>query len=421
MMGLPRRLQPLVSVVIPAFNAEPTLARAIDSVLAQTVAANAVEIVVCDDGSTDGTAAVLEGYGDRLIVVRQENKGRGAARNACLERAKGEFIAMLDADDWWVPTRLEAGLTAAAKRPDYDVFCANALVVDANGTIFRALNGEWHVGRSGWVFPSLLRANFVPFPTVLVRRTAVDMAGPFDETLPRTQDLEWLLRLAVHSRFHYDRTPLAWVDNRNWGTAEKQFDTYACFLRVLEKTAKGQPALVARHASMYRKSLSDCHSEIAAFWEQRGDHAQAAASYAAALEHTPGVRILQWRRCVALYRAGDFAACEQALLAVLAEDEYHVEARFHLGNVRLRDGRNQEAVEQYELALYSGYRYQKFPECLNNLAVALARLGETGRARELLEQALDQQCFYSDAMKNLDILGAGADPLALKWTARKVF
>ncbi len=412
---------PLVSVVVPAFNASRTIARAIDSALAQTVPVTSVEILVCDDGSTDGTGAVLAGYGDRIEVFRQPNRGRGAARNACLARARGEFIAMLDADDWWVPRRLEIGLAAAQTHPDCDVFYGNALVVDSQGTVYRAMNGEWHVGHSGWVFPYLLRNNFVPFPTVLVRRSAVESAGPFDESLPRTQDLEFLLRLSVRSRFRYDHTPLAWVDDQNWGRGDKRFDTYDCYLRVLQKTASAEPALVAQHDAMYRKSLCDCHSEIAGCWEQRGEFAKAAEAYAAALAQAPSVRPLRWKRCVALYRSGNRDAAEQALTALIADEEFHPEARFYLGNLRLWAERPAEAIEQYERALYGGYLYQKFPECLNNLAVAIARQGDRERAVTLLEQALDQQRFYSDAIKNLDLLRAGADTAALRPTSRKVF
>ena len=85
--------RPLVSVIVPAYNAARTIARAIDSVLAQTVPESEVEIIVCDDGSTDETADILAGYGRRLIVVRQENRGRGAARNACVARATATSAA----------------------------------------------------------------------------------------------------------------------------------------------------------------------------------------------------------------------------------------------------------------------------------------------------------------------------------------
>lgn len=412
---------PTISVVIPAYNAEATLVRAIDSVLAQTVSGPDVEVLVCNDGSTDGTAAILDGYDDRVIAIHQPNRGRGAARNACLAKARGAFIALLDADDWWVPRRLETGLSSAERHPDCGVFYANALIVDSGGTIHGAMNGEWHIGHGGWVFPLLIRNNFVPAPTLLVRQEVVEAAGPFDEALRRTQDLEWLLRLSLQSRFHYDHVPLVYCDNHTWGTAEKQQGTYECYLRVLEQTAHAHPELAERHAWMFRKSLCDCHTALAAFWEDQGEYARAAECYAAALAAAPSVRVLRWKYCLARYRAGDSAVSERALRDLLADEEYHGDAHFYLGNVLIQGGRAAEAVEQYELALTSAYLYQKFPECVNNLAVALVRAGETRRVRALLEQALDQHAFYSDAIKNLHALERGAPAGDFKWTPRKVF
>ena len=136
---------PRVSVVVPAFNAERTLVRALDSTLAQTIPPGDVDVIVCNDGSTDGTAALLEAYAGRVTVIHQPNRGRAAARNACLERATGEFLAFLDADDWWKPERLEVGLRSAAAHPECDVFYANAYTVDRGGKIYRAWNGEWHI------------------------------------------------------------------------------------------------------------------------------------------------------------------------------------------------------------------------------------------------------------------------------------
>lgn len=414
--------QPLVSVIVPAYNAAPTIARAIDSVFGQRIdGRDRIEIIVCDDGSTDDTGRILAGYGDRLRVIRQENRGRGAARNACVAAATGEWLAMLDADDWWLPTRLASGLSAAEDRPDCDVFCANAYVVDGGGTVYRTLNGEWHIGHSGDVFPYLLRNNFVPFPTVLVRRSAVDAIGGFDETLPRTQDLDFLLRLAAHHRFFYDHTPQVWVDNRNWGTTTKRFETYECFLRVLDKIGRLYPDLVRQHDLFYRRSYCDCHAEVAGAWEEQGDYGRAAEAYAKALSYGPTVRGLEWKRCLALYRAGAWDEARSAITAFLRGDEFHSEARFYLGNLFLRARQLPDAMRQYEQALYSAPLYQKFPECLNNLAVTAAQSGDSGRALGLLEHALEQQRFFSDAIKNQLAIRAGEAATQLLWTQRKVF
>jgi TolA-binding protein len=114
-------------------------------------------------------------------------------------------------------------------------------------------------------------------------------------------------------------------------------------------------------------------------------------------------------------------ACEVAFLRILEGDPYDTEAHFYLGNIRLAQEKAAEAKEQFELSLYGGYLYQQFPECVNNLGVSCARLGELDRARELFEQAAQQQEFYSDSLWNMQYLQEGVGVERLKWTRRKVF
>jgi glycosyltransferase involved in cell wall biosynthesis len=105
-----------VSVVIPAYNAEKYIGRAIDSVLAQTRQAD--EIIVVDDGSTDSTADVVQAYGDKVHFIRQKNGGASVARNTGIEAANSEWIAFLDADDEWLPGKLEKQIEHLKRNPD---------------------------------------------------------------------------------------------------------------------------------------------------------------------------------------------------------------------------------------------------------------------------------------------------------------
>jgi glycosyltransferase involved in cell wall biosynthesis len=106
-----------VTVVIPAYRAVTTICRAIDSVLAQT--SRVSEIIVVDDGSPDETAAVIEQtYGDHVILIRQANGGVARARNAAIDRATGDFVAFLDADDYWEPQKLERQLAVFEQHPE---------------------------------------------------------------------------------------------------------------------------------------------------------------------------------------------------------------------------------------------------------------------------------------------------------------
>jgi len=105
-----------VSAIIPCYNYGKYLPRAIDSILAQTRPVS--EILVVDDGSTDNTREVATSYGDRVQYIFQQNQGRAAARNHGMREATGDWIALLDADDWWFPEKIELQLKAAAARPE---------------------------------------------------------------------------------------------------------------------------------------------------------------------------------------------------------------------------------------------------------------------------------------------------------------
>lgn len=109
---------PRFSVILPAYNAAAFIARAIDSVLAQTWPAE--EIIVVDDGSTDATAAIVAGYGERVRTLRQDNAGVSAARNAGAQAASGDWLAFLDADDWYYPDRLKWHADCIARDPALD-------------------------------------------------------------------------------------------------------------------------------------------------------------------------------------------------------------------------------------------------------------------------------------------------------------
>jgi glycosyltransferase involved in cell wall biosynthesis len=410
---------PAVSVVIPVFNGARTISRAIDSVLAQRDVD--LEILVCDDGSTDGTAAALARYGDRLTVIAQPNRGRGAARNVCLDRATAPLVALLDADDWWVPGKLRAQLASAARHPECDVFFANAYVTKTNDIVYRALNGEWNVAHSGQIFQYLVRQNFVPTSTILARRSVLERIGGFDVELKRCQDLDWLLRVAVASLFHYDAVPLAYYDSHSWGTDEKETVTPEYFLRLLAKTEANHPELAVRYHARFAKTYSDCYYRLGEYAVSRGEHARAAGYFQAALAHTPAARVVLRRLGLAQYHAGQYPESIDTFTRFLEGDPYQTDAHFYVGNAWLAQGDAERARGCFEDALYGGYQNQKFPECVNNLGVTFARAGHVERARELWAQALEQHPFYTDAITNLHLPREAATNGAARWTTHKVF
>lgn len=122
---------PLVSAIIPTFNRAAYVALAIDSALAQTWPN--VEVVVCDDGSTDNTTEVLAQYGNRIRVVSQTNQGLSAARNTAIKASSGEFLALLDDDDEWLPERLAIQMPLMLDNPDAGLVGGGAVLIDAAG------------------------------------------------------------------------------------------------------------------------------------------------------------------------------------------------------------------------------------------------------------------------------------------------
>jgi hypothetical protein len=180
---------PTFSVVIATYNAAGTIPEAVKSALEQTL--RPLEVIVCDDGSTDGTAAALEPYRDRVIYVRKQRGGAASARNAALEHANGEFFAVLDADDAYLPQRLEALAGLAVARPDLDILCTDAFF-EVDSRI---------VGRFGEECPfaiadqraAILERCFCAWPAV--RRTTLVAAGGFDESLRTGSDWECAIRL----------------------------------------------------------------------------------------------------------------------------------------------------------------------------------------------------------------------------------
>ena len=171
---------PLVSVIIPVFNRERLLLDALASVRAQNV--DSLEIVVVDDGSSDGTVAAAEAFGGPLRCVRQKHLGVSAARNRGLAEARGELIAFLDSDDVWTAGSLAHRLELLQANPQAEVVYGKTVVVNLvpQTELRRYREGE--------------PIHHPSFCSMLVRRSTFDRVGGIDETFEHSEDIEWLCR-----------------------------------------------------------------------------------------------------------------------------------------------------------------------------------------------------------------------------------
>ncbi|MGQ9686405.1 MAG: glycosyltransferase family 2 protein, partial [Thiobacillaceae bacterium] len=224
---------PSVSVVIPAYNAAWCVGRAIDSVLAQDY--RDFELIVVDDGSTDDTAKVLAAYGDAIHVIGKPNGGMSSARNAGIAAARGEFIAFLDADDWWLPGKLARQVALMQSRPELGFTSVAARLEDPQGKLINLWTCN-HEARP--ILLTLFASNAGiagGSSALMVRRALLERVGAYDETLGGVEDADLWMRLAALSDYACLPEPLVVVLRRSGSVSRNVEVMRAGAIRVMHK------------------------------------------------------------------------------------------------------------------------------------------------------------------------------------------
>lgn len=250
-------LVPLVSVIVPVYNGARFLRAALDSALAQTF--QDFEIIVIDDGSKDSSGAIADEYAARhpakFVVIHQANGGLVVARNAGLAVARGRYMALLDADDEWLPHHLAASIAVLEKRAEIGLVHANIQRINTDGSKTLSVKRFWNRGTDTFA-TVYLRREHVACSTVVARRDLIDRVGQFDEAFNRIgcEDRDLWLRCAFETEFVFiDDVHLRYRthDENVSGNFEKMQRARSLLVEKFSDTPRGRPLRRQAWAAMY--------------------------------------------------------------------------------------------------------------------------------------------------------------------------
>ena len=265
--------QPTVSVIIPLFNAKPFIARALQSVIAQTYPVE--EIIVVDDGSTDEPWEELEPFKDRITLIRTQNSGSGRARNIGANRSRGTLLAFLDADDEWRADKLALQVKKLLDADAALVYCGRTHIDEASRYVSDFAQHEFP---QGFILRELLRENHISTSSaVLLRRDVFGQLGGFsgNQALKVSEDFELWCRIAA--KFHIAAVPEPLVRYRLHGsnTSSNQWDCYRGKVQALGQLRQyllREGRLDAVLESELREKILDTHLAYAWGFAQNSDY-----------------------------------------------------------------------------------------------------------------------------------------------------
>ena len=253
-----------VSILIPSYNVAQYLPQAIDSALDQTF--QDFEIIIIDDGSTDNTREIVEKYlkrePEKIRYIYQENEGLACARNTGLRQARGSLIALLDADDQWLPTRLEETVRAIGEDKSIGLVHANVTRITEDGSVIETQKRNMQF-LTGNIFNYIfLRKVDISILTILFRKECCERVGLFDKNLTRLgcEDRELWLRISRHYKFKYIDKVL--------GLYRVRGDSMS---RNTEKMMQARIYVIEKFCSLYKDCQKLRNKALAKIYRNLGD------------------------------------------------------------------------------------------------------------------------------------------------------
>jgi glycosyltransferase involved in cell wall biosynthesis len=259
-------MAPAVSVVVPSYNYGRFIGHALASVVNQTV--TDVEVLVVDDGSTDDTAAVVRPFlKDRRVQFHAtDHAGVAAAKNTGIRLSRAPLVAFLDADDVWMPAKLERQLARFAADPELGVVYSRRLLIDGAG---RPLEYEQPSLHRGWIVTELFQNNFVCQSSAVVRGEAFEEVGLFDERCPPAEDFDLWLRLARWFRFDYVDEPLVGYRVGHASLSSGNDDKLRIALDIMDRFLEEQGGRDVIPPAVVRRARAETYYHLALAKRQR--------------------------------------------------------------------------------------------------------------------------------------------------------
>ena len=302
-----KMLNPLVSIIIPAFNAEKFVCEALESVFTQSY--GPIEVIVVDDGSTDKTAEVVKSYQtrrinkERLIFIHQQNAGPSAARNAGINVAKSKYIAFLDSDDIWTKDKLLRQIQLMETHPDTGLLFGDTRRFSRDNILISSLFEQkgYDLDFFGENFylkhaynKILTNGNFITTGTVILKRKCLEHVGYFDENLRYSEDMDLWLRIAVRYPIAYstDLYMLRRIHEHN--VSENIEAMYLGFITVMQKHWEHYPDAIRQNEIKISKLYQKKYYELGYVFFSKNEFRKARSYFAKSLFHGLHLRSLSY-------------------------------------------------------------------------------------------------------------------------------
>lgn len=255
---------PLVSVIIPAYNAEKFIVEALESVFSQTY--RPIEVIVVDDGSTDSTQPVLGNFKNRIYYHCQGNNGPSAARNTGIKVAKGKYVAFLDSDDLWTDGKLQQQIEIMENYPDVGLLSGDMQRFSGEqvkvSSMFKKYGFDYNFfGDEFYVVDAYKKiytqGNYIPTGTVILRRDCLKKVGNFDENFRHSEDLDLWLRISLHYKLAYSRE--IWLLRRDHeiNLTRDTKSMNLSLIKVLEKHEEQYASYLTQNGIDFNKVISE--------------------------------------------------------------------------------------------------------------------------------------------------------------------